>query len=226
MTENENLPVTMPDLSDMLPVATDLDIDAALQSGEWLPRIQFMSASSEKVKNGEFTVNHFALVRNQVFTNLGPTVDVFCLSFRTKAMEFGSEVLIVYDPKVDPMTKKATGEFRRIQELAETEGQGYMYGLEFLLWVPAIKTYVTFFMGSPSMRRDAPLLTARVQQRITLISHPAKTKKHSWVTPSCTDCSTPFDLPTIDEIREQVERFNHPPESEIVEEIKPTERER
>jgi hypothetical protein len=197
--------ITMPET---LPASKSDDAFAkATKTGDWLPRLQLMTANSDKVKSGEFPMNHYALINGQTLRDVGLTVDVLVIAWRPKAIEMGDEIISVFDVNLP--------EFVRIQEKSEVKDSGCMYGPEFLLWVPQCKEFATFFMGSKSARREAPGVKARMLKGGTLKSQNVKTAKYSWQVPLCVPCSTPFELPAEEGVAVEAEKFLNPPKSTV-----------
>ena len=191
--------------------------NATSQASNYLPRLQLLIGSSKKCKAGDFPVNHFALIRGTNYTDMGGKLDVLLICWRPKALEIGDENITVYDMKLDDSTPpKPTGEYARIANRSDNEkDSGCMYGPEFLVWVPQIKEFATFFMGSVSGRLEAENFISKLRQPITLASDERKTKKYSWFTSIALDCSTPFEAPSMEAIKDVANRFNNPPESYV-----------
>ena len=189
-------------------VKHDDDVFAlATKTGEWLPRLQLMTSNSEKCKDGSFPVNHYAVIDGSNYTDLGDSVDCIPITWRPKAIEMGDEIITVYDPK--------NSEFERIQIKSDEQDSGCMFGIEFLVWIAQSKQFATFFMGSKSSRREAPNVKALLKKAATLKSHLIEGKKYKWQSPCVTACSTPFDTPTIEQLKEEVEKFNNPPATDV-----------
>ena len=184
---------------------SDDDFAAAASSGSYFPRLQLMTSNSKQCKNGEFPINHFALVVDQTFTDLGDEVDILVLSWRPKAIDIGDEIISVFDPNAD--------EFKRIQQEAENPNSGCMFGPEYLVYIPQVEKFATFFMGSKTMRREAPNVKARIKKAGTLKAGKIENKKYTWFSPQIVPCSTPFDPPAQDKLLEAVESFNNPTSS-------------
>lgn len=91
------------------------------------------------------------------------------------------------------------------------------FGPEFLIWIPGAnpQSFATFFCGNKTMRREAPNLRGLIGRAATLKVTLIETKKYSWHGPVVVPCSTPFDLPDMEEIKAQVSRFNNPPEQDV-----------
>jgi hypothetical protein len=119
----------------------------------------------------------------------------------------GEAVISCYDPNAE--------EFKRIANKSEQPNSGCMYGPEFLVYVPAQKKFATFFMGSKSARKEAPAVKALLQAAATLKSKKISTPQYTWFAPQAVPCSTPFDLPNMDDLKKEVEKFNNPPAQEV-----------
>jgi hypothetical protein len=180
---------------------------ASTQSGDWLPRLQLMTANSKECKGGDFPINHYAIIRDQNFNDLGKSVDILLIEWRPKAIEIDEQIYAVYDPEHE--------EFKRIQEMSNTPDSGCMYGPEFLVWIPAVEEYATFFMGSKSSRREASSVRALLRNAGTLKSKEISTAKYTWWSPIIEKCTSSFDLPSKEEIAEQYEKFINPPDPGI-----------
>lgn len=188
---------------------SDDDWDAAASSSTFLPRLQLLTSNSEKCKTGEFPTNHYALVQDQKFDDLGKSVDILLVTWRPKALEVGNDAVIsVFDPNND--------EFQRIQERSLKENNsGCMFGPEFLVWVPQVGKFATFFMGTKSARREAGNVKGLMKQAATLGSQKIETAKFTWFAPQVSECSTPFDMPTKEDMLAAVEQFNNPPKNDM-----------
>jgi len=180
---------------------------AATKSGDFLPRLQLMTSNSDVCKKGQFPINNYALVSGQNLKDLSAAVDILVIVWRPKALEIGEVIISVYD--INHI------EFTRIAEKSNEKDSGCMFGPEFLVWVPSVKQFATFFMGSKSTRRESPNLKALLKKGATLKSHLIETPKYSWMSPVIVPCTTPFELPDTGEMMEQIEKFNNPPQTEI-----------
>jgi len=207
MSENEL--VKIEDLGDLpLNKYDDEAFDATASATKFLPRLQLLTSNSAMCKSGEFPTNHYALVRDQKHDDLGKNVDVLLVSWRPKALQTQDTIISVFDPKDD--------EFQRIQERSlNVKDSGCMFGPEFLVWIPQIGEFGTFFMGTKSARREAGAVKALLQKAATLGSQKIETKKFTWFAPQVQACSTPFEMPAKTDLVAAVEQFNNPPKSEI-----------
>jgi hypothetical protein len=97
-----------------------------------------------------------------------------------------------------------------------------MYGPEFLLYIPSVEDFATFFCGSKSARREAPNIKKLMTKPATFKSKKISNKRYTWFGPCVTTCSTPFAPPSLEELQEKVNKFNNPPDTsaEVVAEEK------
>lgn len=181
--------------------------DKATKSGTYLGRVQLMTSNSNMCKAGKFPINSYAHVHDQNYTDLGKQADVLVCGWRPKALEMDEELISVFDPEHE--------EFKRIQAKSEEKDSGCMFGPEYLIWIPSIKKFATFFMGTKSSRREAPSMQARMQKAATLDSKLIETKRFTWQAPEIKACNTAFDIPEEGDIVEQLQAFMNPPETEV-----------
>jgi hypothetical protein len=213
MSENSliEIPTGLP------PVPFDDDaFETTTKTGKYFPRLQFMSSNSQPCKSGDFPINHYAIVRDKNFDDVGSSVDVIVLSWRPKAMSVLDDVIEVsFDPDSD--------HFKELMEKSHIKDSGCMFGPEFLVYVTSANTFCTFFMGSKSMRRESPNMKALMRNTATLEAKFIETKKYSWYSPIVKTCSTPLDPPEQQEMVEAITRFNTledaPAEEEGVEKV-------
>lgn len=185
----------------------DKAFESAAAGGKYLPRLSLLTSNSKACKAGEFPVNNYALTTGDINVDLGKEVDVLVIAWRPKAIEMGEAVITVYDTN--------SPEWTRISEKSETKDSGCMYGPEFLVYVPSKKKFATFFLGSKSSRKEAPAVKAFLQGAATLKSKKIETPKYTWFCPQAVACSTPFDIPAMEDIKAELEKFNNPPAQEV-----------
>ena len=181
----------------------DDSIANQLSGSAFLPRLQLMTGNSDKCKNNEFPINKFALITGQKHTDIGADVNVLVLVWRPKAIDTKSdEMIVVHDVTVP--------EFDRIKEQSKEKDSGCMYGQEFLVYIPSIEQFATFFMGTPTSRREAPNMKALLMKAATLKPEKIKTKRYTYYSPGVTVCSATFTLPDKAECLAQIKDFNNP----------------
>lgn len=178
-----------------------------IAAGKFLPRIQFMSSQSEACKDGSFPVNHYALFKSKKPIDLTAEVAVLVIAWRPKALRIGDSVMTVYDVE--------NPEFKKIMEESDVQDSGCMFGPEYLCYLPNEKEFATFFMGSKSARNEAPNLKALIGKGATLRSQKISNKKYTWQSPQVVPCSTPFELPPVEQIKEVANQFLNPPVTEV-----------
>lgn len=182
---------------------------AVSSGGGFLPRVMLMNSSSNAVKEGLINQGHYALVQGKDNRDLTKEVIVKPVTWRPRAMEINdNEIISAFNPK--------SAEFKRIQEKSDESDSGCMFGPEFLVWVPSVKVFATFFMASKTARRVAPEMREILNRNAaaTLKSTLIKGKKYSWFGPVVTICSQPIEPFDPEELRELAEKFANPPETE------------
>ena len=200
--------------------------------GDFMPRIQLMTASNPEVKQGKFKgINHMALVEGEALTDLGEGVDALVLQVRPLAIDkngllANGETGIIFcnDAKLDG-TGKPTGLYKKIMDKSLIKDSGAFYGPEFLLYIPQIKKYATFLMGSKTARNDSHTLVSRLGKAVTIRGHEIPNKKYgNYFSPEGVPCSTVFELPPAEEILAKVETFKNPVNAEAGTEATPEEK--
>lgn len=178
-------------------------------AADFLPRLQLFGGSSDAVKEGKIGVGRYGLVRSKdQIEDLGAEVNGLICAGRAKALDVSGENAITsYDPKSDI--------FKAIQAGSAEENSRKMFGPEFLVYIPAVQSYATFFMSSPTSRREAPAVLARMRKAATLKAQLINGKKHKWHGPVITPCSTPFDLPSPESLQDEITKFSNPKSSEV-----------
>jgi hypothetical protein len=188
-------------------VYTEDDFSEATKTGDYLPRLQLMTASSEVCKTGAFPINHFAIVRDQNMKDLGKEVNILVIAWRPKALQISDEIISIYNTK-DP-------EFARIRDLSGEKDSGAMYGPEFLVWIPDARKFATFFMGTKSMRREATVVNEMMRQAVTLKGVQISNAKYTWFSAKAERCTTVFDLPDQEDLEEEYKKFINPPQKTV-----------
>lgn len=174
-----------------------------ITAASYLPRVQLFGGNSDAVKEGKIGVGRFGLVRTKdAIEDLTAEVAVFPVTYRFKAIQIlDGNVLSYHNPKTD--------EFQDIQAKSEVKDSGCMYGVEFLIWVPSSNTFATFFLSSKTSRRQAgPLRELQQSRQAATLKVELITKgKFKWHGPVVVACSSPINMPPIEEIISQAETF-------------------
>lgn len=191
---------------------------AVVTAASYLPYVSLYGGNSNVVKEGKIGIAHYGLCRSKdKIEDLGKEFDLLALSWRFKAMEITKDggIITKYDPK--------SSAFTSIQERSAIKDSGCMYGIEFMFWVPNLpaQCFATFFCNNKTSRREAlnikPFcpVPGKGPQRGTLKTQYIKTEKFSWHGPVITPCSAEFQLPPIEEMLVEINKFNNPKESEV-----------
>lgn len=196
MTENALIPASVTG-------SDETALAVAQSSAKFLPRIQLCQAQTKLVLQRKVARGgHFALVDRDNVVDLGNEVEVVVCAGRAKAMQFDDETVINnFDKDSDT--------FKSIQERSGDRDSGCMYGPEYLLYLPNQERFVTFFMASTTLRREASQVHSHMGQQALLASHPIETKKYTWFGSKCEDLSTPVELPDMKIIQEEIDKFKN-----------------
>jgi len=187
---------------------SDEVFDDEVKSSGFMPRVQFVTANTDKGKSGEFPLNHFAIVQGDDYTDLGDQIDVLILTWRLKAIDFsGDQVINSYDKDDDT--------YKQIKERSTVRDSRCMYGPEFLIWLPKYTTFATFFCGSKSAHFEAKLFKVRIGLGATFFPRKIKSAKHTWYIASVKPCNSPFDRPDLEKAKAVADKFNNPPKQVI-----------
>jgi hypothetical protein len=205
---------------------TDEDFADVSKVGDYLPRLQVMGSNSEAVKESKVTMGSLALVKDKSNpTEIGKEVDVVVISWHPKAMRIpeGGTPMSYFN--------RLSDEFKKVASDSNQPNSGCMFGPEFLLYIPSRKTFATFYMGSKTARKEAPNLLALMKKasadkgkpdgyamaQATIRVKYIKTPKFSWHGPQVNPCTNNLEIVGVDpeEFREELLKFNNPPESKI-----------
>jgi hypothetical protein len=195
-------------------------IAAVTKTNDFLPYLQLFGSNSKEVKRGEFPMGHFAVVKDKKRTDLGRTFSFLVIAWRPKAMQYAPEVLAYYDHN--------SPEFKRIQDLADTKDSNKGFGPEFLIWIPSVESFATFFFGNKSSRKASPDLIAIINgpqgasRNATVTAELIEFKKgnneYSWHAPKVSACDLALSpMPDINTLREQIAKFKDPPKQAVKE---------
>lgn len=189
---------------------SDGDFAAVSSTFQFLPRLQLFGSNSDFVKRGRIPMAHYGLVtQKETVEDMGPEVDMVPVSWRPKAMRItNDQPLSYYNPQSE--------DFQKVQKDSEQPNSGCMFGPEFLVWLPVLKKFASFFMSSKTARNRAQEVRALMGCGATLGVQLIETAKYTWHGPTIRPCSAEFDnLPDADELKKQVDTFNNPSESTI-----------
>lgn len=205
--------------------STELVSDEQLQElskgTDYLQRIQLIT-KGKYVDTGKISPGRYGIPQpgGEEILDLGPEIDILPLCVRPKALDMRNReaVVAVYD-----MDSEA---FQEIKAASSQSGGGCMWGPSFLVLERGTGNFYELFMGSKSTRAESANLVkflavseetaarrgieAHGPLPCTLKVRYAKRGPHGWHVPVVTKCSEPFvNLPTIDKIKEEVEKFKN-----------------
>ena len=221
--EIKNTPATINGFAGVPEVANRfVDDFGTFTSALFLPRLSLEGSNSTNVKLKKIACGHYALItgRDQ-FEDLGDKIDILVLTYRSKALDLTDKKNIIssYD-KNSPVFK---GIFEKAQVKTQDK-KGYMYGLEFLIYIPGAKNeqkFATFFCGNPTFRvaakNFAPIVKSK-KKTATLKVETINNGTYIWEGPVILACHTPLShYPSMEDMETQMETFLNPIEGEVAE---------
>lgn len=191
--------------------ADDSSFALVSTASNFLPRLQLFGGNSDACKESKIGMGRWGIVKSKDdIQDLTAECPFLALDWRPKALQITDEQIIsVYDAK--------SAEFKRIALKSAEKDSGCMFGPEFLVWCPTsqIPCFVTLFFGSKTARREATNVKALIGRPGLLKVQLIRNKKFSWHGPVVVPYSQNIILPDVDDIKEQIEAFRNPPESEV-----------
>jgi hypothetical protein len=194
----------------------------AFTSALFLPRLSLEGSNSQNAKHKKIAAGNYALITGRdTFEDLGDRVDLLVLTYRPKALDLSDKKNIISSYDKDSPTFKGIVEKASVKT---QEKKGYMYGLEFLVYIPGAKNdlkFATFFCGNPTHRvaakNFAPILKSHAKTA-TLKVEIIDNGSYVWEGPVVIICNTPLpNYPTVEEMTMQMQTFLNPTEDDIVE---------
>jgi len=218
MSENEIVPTSLQQL--VIPNQSSEFAEPALiediVTEKFLPYIALNVGTSKAYMDEKAEINTWTICKSQKHLPLGKRFDCWPIKWTPKATDRSdakAPTIAVYNPKHP--------EFMRIKKASDDNpGKmlGYMYGFEFLIWVPKYKLFGSYFAASPTSRRAMLPLTSKdvIGKPATLNGKWYENTNNKWWGPELLACSTPFEaLPTQKQTDEAVEKFLNHKEIEI-----------
>jgi hypothetical protein len=190
-------------ISNLPATQDDKAFELASSGGKYLPYISYMTAAAEKCKSGEFPINTYALVINGNFTDIGKEIDVIVCDWRSKAMQTKPAILVIHDVN--------DKRFKETMDLSEVKDSGAMYGIEFLLYVPKLKKFVTLFCSSKTSRKEAPVIRGFMFKGATLGGKQIETAQYKYWSLTAKACNAALEVPEQAELEKQIASFRTPP---------------
>jgi hypothetical protein len=208
-TKNENAGTLLP--LDQLGVTTEMStqVESLTKSSDFLPQIRVYGSESAIVKRGQFPMGHFGLYfSSERILDLGTQFDCVVVAFRPRtSIVSGDQPVSFYDVN--------SKEFQSMKDLALAREQGYLAGLEYLIWIPEVGKFGLFFMGNPTLRRESANVQAAVGKAVTLKIKLIETKQYTWHGAQCLRCDAQLAIPSLDVLKTEVDKFKNPPTSVV-----------
>lgn len=198
-------------------IKDDKQIDALTRTTDYLPQVRVYGSESSIVKEGKFPMGHLGLYFSaENIVDMGDQFDCAVCFYRPRAsLVVGDQPISFYGNFTDNAWVCDSNEFQTFFAKAKAKEQGYLAGLEYLLWLPEVERFGLFFMGNPTLRRESALMKAMLGKAATVKIKLIKTKKFVWHGVSVLKCTTPFDLPDKDALLEEVDKFKNPANSQV-----------
>lgn len=189
-------------------------------ASQYLPRLQLVGSNSELFKSGKVEKAGtwcFVKFGDDVPEQLGKEIVAVVLARRPMAMHLvnNSPQGVFYDAD--------SREFRMCVEYesVKSETESWMFGPQYLLWLPAANSgqgaLCGYFMSSKTARRESSKVKALLRKaaKFSAIFINPPTSKYSWWGPSVKPYSGPIDnAPEHDKLVEAITKFLNPPKSE------------
>jgi hypothetical protein len=173
----------------------------------FLPRIEFKSASATVCKEKKFKIDHYALVRDNQLYDMGENFTAIILSYRYKAIDFREKgkVKVSYEPE--------STEFKTIVKDADSAPQGQMsgcmYGAEFLLAVKrpdGVIELATLLCGSTSWKNIVEKMFG-MTRRFCSFSSKLVQRKFTYTAPEVSTYGGSFSLESIPALNAAIQEF-------------------
>jgi hypothetical protein len=199
----------------------------ALASASFLPRIQLNQGLSKLVQKKKTSAGAFILVKgaDTIIKDYGEQFSCLVLNWRPKAVEFN-----VASGKGKAYFNPKGKDFQRIEVTgsAKPRPKGFLFGPEYLLYLPDVDQIATIHFSNPTMRNRAGEMKALLGCAATILSEFIESGGNSWYGPNIIGCSTPLPLPDVgsqerndlnDRFKVAMEKFCQTTEGEDVEEV-------
>jgi hypothetical protein len=181
------------------------------QAGDYLPQLRVFGSESGIVKEGLFPMGHFGLYfQKDKILDLTEQVDVVVVAYRPRAS------IMMSDDQPINYFDHTTDNFNDVTSKAKAKVQGYLAGLEYMLWIPSVNHFAIFFMGNTTLRRESSNVKARVGKAATLKIKLIKSKQYTWHGCETLGCDAPLEVPPPEQIKEVYDtKFANPKDSEV-----------
>lgn len=225
---NENQNALIP--ADLLGMRSKHAVDSAhdaLASGNFPPRMQLCQGLSKLVTKRKASLGSWVLVKggDNLLKDYGDQFSCLILNWRPKAVKFdpgSGKGKAFFNPKGK--------DFQQVEVEADKKPRpkGFLYGPEYLLYLPDVDLIATIHFNNPTFRNRAAEMKALLGCAATILSEQIESGGNIWYGPNITGCSTPLALPAtgspeqtelFDRFKVAAEKFCQATEEEYVEEV-------
>jgi hypothetical protein len=181
----------------------------------FLPRVHLMTSTNRLVQTGKTKMGNYCLVKGKdaLTKDFGPAFNCLVITWRPKAMDFsGQKAKAFYNP-----TKQG---FKDVEVQADKRVKKFMYGPEYLVYIPELDTLASFHFNNITMRMRAGEMKALLGKAGTFRSEVIEGNGNLWPGPVISLCSTPLSLPEdretfLKRIQDEAVKFANPPDEEV-----------
>lgn len=202
-------------------VGSQMEESTGIKASRFFPFVQLLQRTSNALDQGHnpgtFLFRRSGQDKNPV--NLGSSFPAYVCSIRGKAIYYDKEnnmVFAEYETVIDGVRTKSPGydEFVAAAKSCASElNPAYRNGLDVLLWIPALKTFATYFANTvSSVSAVEQMVSPYLGCPVRFQSEQKKNTKGSWYTPACIDTDEDMEaIPTEAEFDAALVMFNQPP---------------
>jgi hypothetical protein len=200
------------------PTYGDMKLHDSMVGGGFMPRIQLMASNSRIVQNGHSKMGHYCIVvgKDTLRQDLGDTFHALVLGWRPKAMDFTEKAKHFFDPKEEG--------FRTCEQRCDAGQKKYVYGPEYLVYLPDLDLVCAFHWNTKSMRMRAAEMKSLIGKAATFKSEIAENSDGRWPVPCPSLCVVKLPLPESGSpdaielwtrIAVEQKKFANPPKSAV-----------
>jgi len=166
-------------------------------------RLELYGSNSDACKKHEFPVGQFGLAGGDLPEPLGKEVACIPICFRPKAVRFGDEVQISYDPKSE-LYKDIEASANRPGMTPEAEGRECLLYVDGVGFIPFwLKNKSSMFIYS-KFRENTMRAIIIYSELVTLTK---KGETFSFHAPKIKACEKTFDVPSSEEVEKAARAF-------------------
>jgi hypothetical protein len=186
---------------------------AELERGsDFLPQLRVAGLNAKFVINKKVGAGNLCLYfAADKIIDLSDTLDILVIAYRPRVSIFMSDEnpINYYDT--------TTEKFNEGKDKALSGEKNFTAGIEYLIYVPMVKEFALFYMGSATLRRESANVKALVGKAATLKTKLISSKKYNpWYGAECFLCDSPFDIPSAVDIKACYDKyFANPVDSEV-----------